>query len=197
MNKFEANSAIETLIKSHDKIELESAQTLIEFSSDIPLSKERQIKTTEYKPNKKENVSGLSPEHGNISLESSEDSFEVDTKGRYIKRIGYYRVWKNHDDTIIMFENWKDEFANLAKNLESPEHAIRNELEEEIYYLEYTDDNIEFGYLEKKLLSCFRNRLVEIFKTLFYLICFQKNVQTISIRSVFMTIAIPLWKTTD
>ena len=146
------NAAIEKLIAKADE-DGEAARVVVSYGSKLKASEKIQIESVTNQKSSGGEVSGYSPQHGEITVkdEKREERKEW-TRGVYKDRIGHYRLWKEDDGLLKFHHFWKSGLTTKSPDSEDPE----------TYHLGY-----DIATLEPKYLGIRRKRIT----AKFWLLC--------------------------
>lgn len=131
------NAAIEKLI-AHDDADGEAARVVIRYGSKLKQSGNIQIERIKNKKSSDGEVSGYSPQHGEITVKDEEREERVEwASGIYKDRIGHYRLWKGSEKRLQFQHFWKSSLTTQPIDGKGPD----------IYFLGFDPASLEPTYL--------------------------------------------------
>ena len=138
-SKIELNATLERLIDPEVELNSDDAIAIINLMKDVPLM--GNVRTTQGQGGGSQgNVTGHTPEHGNLSVNTSSKQSETEDIDYKPIRIGQYKLYKGNahiDANYIRIEHfWKADLSTASETEEYP-----------TYLLIYSDDHqkIDFG----------------------------------------------------
>ena len=131
------NAAIEKLIAREDG-DGEAARIVVNYGSKLKKTGDISIEWAKNKKSSGGEVSGYSPQHGEITVKDEEREEQKKWEfGIHKDRIGHYRLWKGEEGQLRFQHFWKSSLTTRPIEGKGPE----------IYFLGYDPASLEPKYL--------------------------------------------------